>query len=234
MIVANLLAARVTLFYGPSGVGKSSVLNAGAIPRLRALAEELRTETGRPQHVVVRFSSWRDDPEPALASAIGDAVSQAIESEPLRDGSLTGVLHRCAESYDGDVLVILDQFEEFFVYHPNEAANGGFPATLARALADRDIRANFLISLREDALGRLQVFEGLVPGLFENPMPLERLSRDAGRAAIVKPLERFNEAAEVSERVSIEPALVEAVLDQVTAGRFVTGQGGRRRRDPRR
>jgi putative ribosome biogenesis GTPase RsgA len=42
VIVANLRAARVTLLYGPSGVGKSSVLNAGVVPALDALADEDR------------------------------------------------------------------------------------------------------------------------------------------------------------------------------------------------
>ena len=36
IIAANLMASRLTLLYGPSGVGKSSVLNAGVVHDLRA------------------------------------------------------------------------------------------------------------------------------------------------------------------------------------------------------
>ncbi len=36
IITANLMASRLTLLYGPSGVGKSSVLNAGVAHHLRA------------------------------------------------------------------------------------------------------------------------------------------------------------------------------------------------------
>ena len=36
IITANLMASRLTLLYGPSGVGKSSVLNAGVAHDLRA------------------------------------------------------------------------------------------------------------------------------------------------------------------------------------------------------
>ena len=44
VIIANLHTARFTLFYGPSGVGKSSVLRAGVIPRLRQRAQPANGE----------------------------------------------------------------------------------------------------------------------------------------------------------------------------------------------
>ncbi len=37
VIAANLMAARLTILYGPSGVGKSSLLRAGVTSRLRSL-----------------------------------------------------------------------------------------------------------------------------------------------------------------------------------------------------
>ena len=42
IVVANLLAARLTLLYGPSGVGKSSLLRAGVARRLRDSGEPNR------------------------------------------------------------------------------------------------------------------------------------------------------------------------------------------------
>ena len=38
IVAANLLGARLTLLYGPSGVGKSSILLAGVVSRLRERA----------------------------------------------------------------------------------------------------------------------------------------------------------------------------------------------------
>ena len=58
IITANLTAARLTLLYGSSGVGKSSVLRAGVVRRLRALPGPL---------AVVVFDGWRDDPGAAPA-----------------------------------------------------------------------------------------------------------------------------------------------------------------------
>ena len=237
VIVANLRAARVTLLYGPSGVGKSSVLNAGVLPILRELADELQTPDGHPQHGIVVFGSWRDEPVGPLCQAIVGATETALDGgEAPAAGSLVETLERCLESYDGELLVILDQFEEYFVYHPDPRPEDPFPSQLARAITDRNLRANFLVSLREDALARLHLFKGLIPGLFENRLRLDRLTREQGADAITKPLDRYNElvrsagvGAELGGEaagVTIEPALVEDVLDQVTVGRVITAQAG--------
>ncbi len=61
IVVANLIASRLTVLYGPSGVGKSSLLRAAVARSLRALPEE---------PLVVVFSSWSDDPNAALAEAV--------------------------------------------------------------------------------------------------------------------------------------------------------------------
>jgi ABC-type phosphate transport system ATPase subunit len=42
IISANLRTQRLTLLYGPSGVGKSSVIKAGVVYHLRKLAAEQR------------------------------------------------------------------------------------------------------------------------------------------------------------------------------------------------
>src|SRR5215813_15205529 len=60
LVVSNLLAARLTLLYGQSGVGKSSLLYAGVVPRLREV----------PDLAVVTFRSWGGDPVAGLSAAI--------------------------------------------------------------------------------------------------------------------------------------------------------------------
>src|SRR5437867_6054165 len=70
IITANLMASRLTLLYGPSGVGKSSVLNAGVAYQLRRAARDAIARSRSPEFAIVVFRSWRDDPLASLERAI--------------------------------------------------------------------------------------------------------------------------------------------------------------------
>jgi WD40 repeat protein len=178
VIVANLLASRLTVLYGESGVGKSSLLGAG-------VARELRTRA--PDAEVALHNTWSEGSVSLNASTNGD------------------------ERY-----LILDQFEEYFLYHGAEDGEESLLRDLPELL--RDTRANVLIALREDSLAQLDAFKARIPSVFANQIRLDHLDRAAARAAILGPLGRWNELIE--DHVEIEPALVDAVLDEVAvAGR---------------
>lgn len=203
VIAANLMAARITVLYGPSGVGKSSVLRAG-------VAHRLRQEEGVE---VVVFSTWTGDPVAALIEAAGGS-----------GGSLPDALADAATNAGGDLYLILDQFEELFLYHPR---GGRFAEQLAEVLRAPGLRVNVLIGIREDALARLDALKAAIPNLLANRLRLDRLDRAAGEAAIVGPIRRYNTLVETDEAVDVEPALVDAVLDEVTAGRVELSVAGR-------
>src|SRR5690348_3225043 len=195
IIAANLIASRITVLYGPSGVGKSSVLRAGVAHRLR---QEREAE-------VIVFATWTGDPVEALVEAAGG-------SGP----NLPDALADAADRAGGDLYVILDQFEELFLYHEG---GGEFAQQLARVLQRGGLRVNLLIGMREDSLARLDAIKASIPNLLANRLRLERLDRASAAAAIVGPLERYNELVPTGERVAVEPELELAILDQVTAGR---------------
>ena len=119
---------------------------------------------------------------------------------------------------------MLDQFEEFFLYHEDDRS---FVAELADVIRRPDLRVNVLIGIREDALALLDAFKAVIPNLLSNRLRLENLDRTAGEAAIVGPLQRFNELVPAERRVDVERALVEAVLDEVAAGRVELAPVGR-------
>ena len=72
IVVANLIASRLTVLYGPSGVGKSSLLFATVARTLRELPEA---------PVVVVFLELGREPAEDLAAAVADLC--AVEAEGL-------------------------------------------------------------------------------------------------------------------------------------------------------
>ncbi|HEX5107941.1 MAG TPA: ATP-binding protein, partial [Vicinamibacterales bacterium] len=221
IIVANLLAAKLTLLYGPSGVGKSSVLDAGVVHQLRR--ESLDETNGSPAHIVVSFRNWRDEPLAALERTIEGATTVKAPGATFAD-RLDGV----TEQIDGDLLLILDQFEEYFMYHPGEEAETSFAAEFSRAVNRQNLRVSFLLSMREDSIAKLDFFKGRIPNLFDNYLRIDRLRRQQAEEAIVRPLEQFNRMFGATEgEYTIEPALVAAVLDQVRANRLGQDEAGR-------
>src|SRR5579862_555936 len=66
LIVANLKARRLGLLYGPSGVGKSSLLRAGVAAVLRSVARGDRDTFGSAEFIPVVCSTWQDDPAEAV------------------------------------------------------------------------------------------------------------------------------------------------------------------------
>jgi len=220
IVAANLLASRLTVLYGPSGVGKSSLLNAGVASYLRRLAQQNMEEYGAPEFSVIVFGAWRDDPRCGLGRLLGEQISDDVP------GRLAEKLDRVSSRRGCDLLVILDQFEEYFLYHPHEDSESGFASEFAEAV-NRSVRASFLISIREDSLAKLDRFESAIPGILGNRLRVDHLNLDAAREAIQKPLEQFNRLRSHDQPpVTIEDALVEKVLRQVATGRMVRATNG--------
>ena len=108
IVTANLEASRLTVLYGASGVGKSSLLRAGVIHRLRA-----EGHSGAVRHVVAVCSSWRGDPLVVVAAAVADVLSDEL-GEPVvatPGRSLADELEVWCGRLDGEIYVVLDQLE---------------------------------------------------------------------------------------------------------------------------
>ena len=225
IIAANLMASRLTLLYGPSGVGKSSVLNAGVAHDLRAEAAESRAKRGTADFALVVFRNWRDDPVRSLDLAIADEIGRTPGGATFQER-----LRAATEAIDGDLMIVLDQFEEYFLYHGLEDGDGTFAVEFPRAVNRRDLRVSFLVSMREDSIAKLDFFKGRIPNLFDNYLRIDHLDLRQAYDAIVKPIERFNQTlAPGDTSITIDPALPDAVLAQVSAGRVALGGTGKGR-----
>ncbi len=194
--VANVLASRLTVLYGPSGVGKSSLLRAGVARRLRELSDA----------PVVVHDAWAEDPAGGLIASVRAECGELGATAGLVDTVAAAAARRGGELY-----LLLDQFEEYVLYH---GADGPLSAALPELLRRPGLRVNVLIAIRDDALAELDEFTARIPEVFANLLRLDRLDRADGRAAILGPLERYSELSGTT--FTAEDTLVEAVLDEAS------------------
>jgi len=194
-VAANVLAHRLTVLYGPSGVGKSSLLGAGVARRLRELS-------GAP---VVVHDSWAEDPAAGLIASVQGECGELGPTAGLVDTIAA------AAQVGGELHLLLDQFEEYVLYHGVE---GPLSDALPQLLRRPGLRVNVLLALRDDSLAELDEFAGRIPELFGNLLRLDPLDRESGRAAILGPLTRYSELS--GETFTAEEALVDAVLDEAS------------------
>src|SRR5262249_26348086 len=189
LIEANLMASRLTVLYGETGVGKSSVLRAGVAHHLRSLAEQNLSARGEPGVAVVVFDAWRGDPARELRIAVAAAVTRALGGAvepPDQDVPPAAALPVVGPLLAGPIYVVLDQAEEFFLYHGGDDRENGFAVEFPAVVNTPDLRVNFLLAIREDALAKLDLFKARIPNVLGNYVRLEHLDQDAARAAIVE------------------------------------------------
>lgn len=220
IISSNLYAAPLTILHGASGAGKSSVLRAGVIPLLRT---SLRT-------AVVIFDGWSDKaPLNTLKVRCMEAFAAARTGKTVQVDihlPLDEFLFSATRAFGGTLLIIFDQFEEYFLYHPETEKDNTFDSEFARAVNREEIDANFLISLREDALSKLYRFRARIPNMQSNGLQLRHLNADSARDAIRKPLDVYGKKFPAEPHPTIENELVEELIQDLQVEKLVLGPGG--------
>ena len=206
----RVLDAPVTVLYGRSGLGKTSLLQAGLFPVLRE---------GNFLPVYIRFELKQGvSLTSQLEHAVRDAIRAEVADSPLPSGgeSLWEYLHRrdfelwSERNYPLTPLIVLDQFEELFTLGERfpdlvkafrdelgDLAENRIPADLAVRIDDDEstvrllnLRASnykFLISLREDFLPDLEGWSRLIPSLGRARVRLLPLRIDAAFDAVRQP-----------------------------------------------
>ena len=137
----------LTIVYGGSGVGKTSVLLAGVVPFVRKL----------PGVIVVMYREWQHDTYlVSLKKCLSHAVSEKT-GHPFSavDLPLDELLHQAAKETGCTLTVKMDQFEEYFLYHSESESGNQFDSEFARTVNRSEVDAKFLLSIREDNLASL-------------------------------------------------------------------------------
>ncbi|MDZ3836299.1 MAG: hypothetical protein U0S49_02870 [Rhodospirillales bacterium] len=185
-LAAATITESLSVLFGPSGVGKSSVLGA-ALPRaLHAIIDGT---------LMVYVSRWEPGFYPTL---LAQARERAGLADPAAATSLETLAERWIAAKGTPVVFVFDQFEQYFLIplkaeNQDEGIEPAFEVDLARTANRRDLDSHVLISIREDALHELERLRGRLPAILGDPMRLDYLDEPAARAAICKPLEVFRE-----------------------------------------
>lgn len=206
----------LVVLYGKSGLGKSSLLNAGIVPHSLRAAEY--------EPVVIKFGAWTEgktdtplDLTKAYLNA-GQAPSPTLQALLPEEDSLW----RCAKNRQlngaGRPLLLFDQFEELFTYP--EAAIQAFRQELAELLhtelplryrrlldagaapelseAEEDaletpLEARIVFAIRSDRMHLLHQLADTLPNILRHLYELRALRPEDARAAIVEPAQKAGE-----------------------------------------
>ncbi|MGH8910074.1 MAG: trypsin-like peptidase domain-containing protein, partial [Egibacteraceae bacterium] len=207
-LVGELGRRPLVAVVGPSGSGKSSLVFAGAVPRLRqagwAIAD-LRLPLGASP---LGALAWALLPllEPDMTE-----VQRLLEVGPLEEAleqrGLAEVADRVLRRQGVErLLLVVDQFEDLYARDP--AGDRRFVDLLLAGVAAQPQVPSLTVALtlRADFLGQALEHAGLAETLADSLVPIGRMTRAQLRRAIEGPLPKD---------VAYEPGLVERILDDV-------------------
>ena len=219
-LIEHLSTSRFVTVVGASGSGKSSVVRAGLLPRLRA------------HDVVVVTMVPGDDPLGALRSALTEV---ATVSDLDGTGVTVDTIDDVARHF-GSVVVVIDQFEECWT-RASVDDREAFVDVVSRAVDDVSVDVRFVATMRADLFDRPLEHPRLGPLVAAGAHVLTPLSPTELDEAIVLP------AARAQVRFD-DGVLADLIAEAVDESRVVADPAvhvdralrptGRRRDRPRR
>ena len=234
-LVQHIIGNRLTVLYGKSGLGKTSLLQAGVFP-------ELRERGFLPLRI--RLAGDQREPMALLRTELTAEIRRETELDPgvemvTREGADTWwELFKNAVFWQGTRVAIpclvLDQFEEIFnLYSPAERealaeqlshlVNGTVPPEVLRAMrsgataiSEEPPQLRLVLSLRTEYVGRLQELFPRIPAILTRRFSIAPLDRERATKAILKPAalpgDRF-----ASQAFSYDDDALALVLDHLDA-----------------
>ena len=198
-IVDTVREQRFVAVVGPSGIGKSSVTRAGAIPALREGAIE-----GSEDWLITDMMPGAYPFEELTAALMRVSVEPPREMEEELRGSERGLV-RYTRRYlpkDSTLLLVIDQFEELFTL-ASEAERAEFLAMLAATTGDGRSNIRIVATMRADFFDQPLRFADLGDAFREGTVPIAAPDRNAIVSMVAKPAEGVG--------VGFEPGLAERI-----------------------
>jgi WD40 repeat protein len=213
-VLAKVAQAPFLAVVGASGVGKSSLVLGGALPRLEASGMgdgaplHIRTMTpgGRPLRGLADQLATLGPPEARLATA--DALRERLASQG--NAFRTAVATLTADQ-PGTFLLVVDQLEELFTYAPEGGLSKSamaFLGNLQDAVEQGRGAIRVIVTLRVDFFERCLRLPALRALLQDHEVLLGGMSPEGLRDAITRPAQAVG--------AFLEKGLVRAILKDVS------------------
>ena len=203
-------AEPLSVLFGTSGLGKTSLLEAGLFPRLHAAGWLPITVRLRFAYEAGPFTAQVLDSTSRAANEAGLAVPQWHESDTLwKAFHRRGQLFWGASSEPATPVIVFDQFEECFTLGAADAIQrqrtAEFLSQLSSLVENRGLGADHapprdantftedaiplrvVLSLREDYLASLEELRGLFSGLRRARFRLLAFTADQAREVVERP-----------------------------------------------
>ena len=222
-----ILAERLVTLFAKSGVGKTSLLNAGVF-------ELLEAQNYFP--IRVRMNA----PHAQMMESFGAQVQQAAQDKKIDyvagEQDSLWQFFKTAEFWSAHdqlltPVLVFDQFEEIFTldYTPQqreiffrqlaELVRGSMPDAIKQQqrgsrqarYSDTAQDVKIILSLREDFLANLEEMATEIPSILRNRFRLTALTPEQARRAIEEPAQLENEKLS-SQRFQYEERAIEAIL----------------------
>ena len=185
-LVERVGSGGLTMVVGPSGIGKSSVVRAGLVPRLRSGALP-----GSEQWLVTDMfpgSSPFDELAAALARVSTRQPSGVIEG--LRSGrlSLDDAVGRLADG--ATVVLVIDQFEELYTHVPSDEERRSFLDMIVGATGSDPVNLKVVATLRADFFDKPLEDAGFGAALRDRIVPVQAMSVSELADAVRRPADQ--------------------------------------------
>ncbi len=148
-LVAN---HRLVTVVGPSGSGKSSLVRAGLLPALA------RDAVGGSEMWLTATTVPGGHPYDELATVLGELATEPMGdlAAELRmdDHGLMRIVKRLLQGLEGDLVLVIDQFEELYTLVADDGIRRAFTQSLVVAVTDPKSRLRVVTTMRADFFDR--------------------------------------------------------------------------------
>ncbi len=197
--------SRFVAVVGPSGGGKSSLVRAGLVPALRRGALP-----GSDRWFVVAFVPGEhpfEELDAALERIAVDARSDRVQRMEAQDGGLLHMAEEILPDGEGELLLVIDQFEEVFTLVRDEERRARFLRAIVTAATDPRSRVRIVATLRADFYDRPLQYRSFGELLGARTYVVTPLSPAELERAIAGPAEAVG--------VAVDPSLVGEIVAEV-------------------